>query len=439
MTESRTRTAHEPHQVRRLLLLGASLDTDNLGVSALATGAIRVLRRRYPAATIAFLDYGTRAKTHTVEVDGAIVEVPLINLRFSRNVLLPNHVAYLLILATLARIFGAPGKRFMTERNKWLRSICRADIAFAISGGDSFSDIYGLRRFFYVTLPQLLVTVLGTELCLLPQSIGPFRSLLSKNVSKFVMRRASVIYSRERAGVAATRVLLGLPSSDRKIRFAHDLAFALEPRPPAHIDLGNTGNAHLSSAALVGVNVSGLLLIGGYDRRNMFRLAVNYEDLVHKIIDFLIGVRNVNVLLVPHVFGEQDESDLWATAKIYGTLAPRYPGRLFAVQGRYDSSEIKHVIGSCHFFVASRMHACIAAISQGTPTVALAYSDKFVGILQGLGLESLVVDPRSMDLGTSLAIVASTYDNRARIRGHLTQIMPGIEDDVLRFLAPATS
>ena len=58
--------------------------------------------------------------------------------------------------------------------NPWLDALARADIAVAVSGGDSFSDIYGLGRFFYMVLPQWLVLLLDRPLVLLPQTLTVF-------------------------------------------------------------------------------------------------------------------------------------------------------------------------------------------------------------------------------------------------------------------------
>ena len=38
----------------------------------------------------------------------------------------------------------------------------------------------------------------------------------------------------------------------------------------------------------------------------------------------------------------------------------------------YDQHAIKSIIGRCDFFIGSRMHACIAALSQKIPTAAVA-------------------------------------------------------------------
>ncbi len=140
-----------------------------------------------------------------------------------------------------------------------------------------------------------------------------------------------------------------------------------------------------------------MLYIGGYTRDNMFGLRVDYRRLVEQVIEFFIREKNVTILLVPHVFGATEESDAAVCKKVYEDLRPRYGKNIACVEATYDTSEIKHIIGACEFFVGSRMHACIAAVSQHVPAVAIAYSDKFVGVLQTVGVEFLVADARTMD------------------------------------------
>ena len=63
------------------------------------------------------------------------------------------------------------------------------------------------------------------------------------------------------------------------------------------------------------------------------------------------------------------------------------------------ATEVKWVISNCDHFCGTRMHACIAAISQGIPTSAIAYSGKTEGVFASVGCESYVIDPREFDSG----------------------------------------
>ena len=59
-----------------------------------------------------------------------------------------------------------------------------------------------------------------------------------------------------------------------------------------------------------------------------------------------------------------------------------------------DQHELKYVIGRTDFFIGSRLHACIAALSQGIPTIGIAYSQKFVDVFGSLGCSDFVIDGR---------------------------------------------
>jgi polysaccharide pyruvyl transferase WcaK-like protein len=81
------------------------------------------------------------------------------------------------------------------------------------------------------------------------------------------------------------------------------------------------------------------------------------------------------------------------------------------------------------------MHACIAAISQGIPTVLIAYSDKFQGVMSSIELEGLVVDPRSMDETEIIQTVERVYRAQEDIRAKLATLIPVVKQTIRTSLA----
>ncbi len=420
-------------KVKKVLLLGATFNTDNMGVGALAAGALTALIAKYPDADISFLDYGKEPKTSNIDIADKNISVPLINLRFSWKIFLPNNIVYLLFMALLIKGLGRNLSKKIIENNHWLKTISEADIAVAVSGGDSFSDIYGLNRFFYVTLPQLLIIIMGNRLILLPQTIGPFKGGLSQAIAKFIMHYAEIIYSRDIEGTYEAKSLLKLNENNSKVRFCHDMGFVVEPHRPKPIDLIDVNENVLVSAGrpLIGLNVSGLLLLGGYSKNNMFNLKVDYQTLIESIIKHLIEAHQANVLLVPHVFGSQEESDSFAVSEIYKNLKDKYPNRLFCVRGLYDQNEIKYIIGRCDFFIGSRMHACIGALSQAIPAIGVSYSKKFIGVFESIGVGYLVADPRQLSIEETLKIIDEAFVEREEIKIYLQATIPVIKEKIL--------
>ena len=418
----------------RLCLIGASFETDNMGVSALAAGAIKCVLHQYPDAQVFFLDYAQQPSRRTIRIGAREITVPLVNMRFSKKVYLANNISTLLLLAFLLRIFPWQRlHRWVLERNSCLKEIVQANAVLSVAGGDSFSDIYGMARYFYVTLPQVLVILLGKKLVLLPQTIGPFKSGPARVIARFILRRAEQSYSRDHRGEETVASLLG-PSGAARVKFCYDMGFVVDSAPPVALDL--VGLPFMSHP-LVGLNVSGLLLMGGYTKKNMFGLKANYGELLCQLIEGFVLGKNASVLLVPHVFGsgENAESDVLACAKIYDRLQSRYGSRIGFIRSRHDQAEIKDLISECDFFVGSRMHACIAALSRQVPTVAIAYSDKFAAVVQTLGLQGVVADPRVMSDQEILAAIFSAYDQRASIHRELEIAVPRVKETVLNLFA----
>jgi hypothetical protein len=105
----------------RACLLGASLSTGNMGVSALAAGTVSSLRNAYPEAEVFLLEYGKEPARYTVHSQDGPVGVELVNIRFSKKFFLPNNIARLLCEAFLIGLLPA---------SRWKDSLYRKTIIF---------------------------------------------------------------------------------------------------------------------------------------------------------------------------------------------------------------------------------------------------------------------------------------------------------------------
>jgi len=414
-----------------ICLLGASFGASNMGVNALAAGTTKALLCQFPDAELFLLDYGRDKQSQVVELNGRKIVVQLETIRFSKKLYLRNHIVMLLLLSLIARLVPFSKLRNkLISGNPCLKRLSESSIVASIAAGDSFSDIYGLERFFYVSLPQILALFMGKRLVVLPQTIGPFHGKVARSVARYILRKADLIYSRDYDGVESTRNLLGLASSNKKIRFCYDVGFILDPVRPRDMNL-HLGDETGKERPVVGLNVSGLLYRGGYSHNNMFALKLDYRVFIVDLIDFMIRKKNATVVLIPHVFGKHAESDAVICEQMHASLKERYNGQLLVANGTYNHNEIKHIIGLCDFFIGSRMHACIAALSQYIPTVSIAYSSKFIGVMQTIGVEGLVADPRMLGKEELLGIIDNAFEQRALLSGHLEKTIPHVREAVL--------
>jgi polysaccharide pyruvyl transferase WcaK-like protein len=305
-------------------------------------------------------------------------------------------------------------------RNPALKQIAEADLVGDIRGGDSFSDIYGVRGFVLGSLPAIIALLLGKKLVLFPQTYGPYSSRTARVVARWILLRSGRMLSRDAEGRGVVHSLLSEAGRSREVKFCPDVAFALDSVPVAQPDIQPPLDRKVGTP-LVGFNINGLLYNGGYTRDNMFGLAMDYKAFVHQLAEELVRKTDAHFLLIPHTFAPfgHVESDNEASQRVLTDVETRYPGRIHLVSREYDQSEIKTIIGICDFFIGSRMHACIAALSQGVPAVGVAYSRKFKGVFDSAGVGEVVVDARSTSTEDAIAMIMKTFDERASLKSIL--------------------
>jgi polysaccharide pyruvyl transferase WcaK-like protein len=418
-------------------LLGVSFETGNLGVNALAEASIKVILSHWPNAEVILLGTEYVPQQKHLSVLGREINIRIIPIRFSKNIFLPYHFLVFVFYGLLMKMLR--GTRFedsLVRRNEYFKTLVEIHFVADINAGDSFSDIYGYKRFILLFLRKWLVTFLGKELILLPQTYGPFKNPMTRKMARYILKRAGAVYARDHSGVEYVRDILGNHSVNGKIRFVPDVAFVLDSRKPENIDVGSLSDVRTEDSIVVGLNISGLLFNGGYTRENMFGLKTNYRQLIYSAVDFLMKDKRLLILLVPHVFAPSStvEDDPGACLKVYEKLSREYPGRIFLTQGKYDHNEIKYIIGLCDFFIGSRMHACIAALSQSIPAVGIAYSKKFHGVFESIGLKECVAEACTLEKEQILEIIRSVFRQRDKIRIHLENTIPNIKKDILNMI-----
>lgn len=403
----------------RVSVLGASLDVGNRGVRALGVSLAQLLTRTSAGIELVFHYGNAKGDSRWLANSGNDLEVKVRNCRMSPKSAPAEHILVILTLALLHRI----GLRAPARRNPWLASLLAAAFVGDIRGGDSFSDVYGFRRFLLGSLPLLSVALLGRPYTMLPQTYGPFRLRMSRSLASFLLRRATTIVTRDRNCESTVRELCG-----RTPRFCPDVAFTMEPIKPKKLqfvpgDFGVDGDD-----LVVGVNVSGLLYTGGYTGRNMFGLRCEYRDLVDQLVERLLGSTGAKILLIPHVFGSEAEEE--ACSSLLQSAGRRHPGRVFTLAQPLSEREIKWVIGRTHFLIGSRMHACIAALSQCVPAMGLAYSDKFLGVFQSAGVADGILDLRKVEPSEVIGRALSALERRVELREQLKSRIPLIQEEI---------
>lgn len=399
-----------------ITLLNAAPDTGNQGVSALCLSALAGLAAR-KAGPLAVADHGRGVRA----CDMGVAQVSRLGLTHNRRFWRGDSLA---TVRMLARIGGGPSAS--------ARMIAGSRAILDVSGGDSFTDLYGPHRFRAMVLTKRLALDNGLPLILLPQTLGPFRDAANRAEAVAILAAARAVWVRDAASFDFLRDALGARFDPSRHRLGLDMAVALPTRAPE--GLSELLQAWLSPARdfpVAGLNVSGLLMQDASGAQTRFGLACRHDLQIEAAARAALEHgSNLRLLLVPHVHRDLDhpESDLAASCALKARLDGDYPGRVQVLPGRLDAMELKWVLSRLTWFAGARMHATIGAFSSGTPTLGLGYSDKAAGVFAQCGIGDHVADLRQMDAPALAQSVRASLAMAPATRRDLALRLPGLMD-----------
>jgi colanic acid/amylovoran biosynthesis protein len=401
----------------RLCLAGASIGNGNRGVEALGRSVLDVIDAVAPGGHVTAFDDGWgvrpdasgRYPSTTVEFAGV---------RASRRWHRPESW-------TQIRVAQVLGGRWLNGLGNPVASrIAHADAVLDISGGDSFTDLYGPTRLHSVAAPKLAALRSGRPLVLLPQTYGPFDTPEGRVLAQRLIRSASLAYARDPHSYQRLLELAGPIADTTRLRDGVDVAFALRPRRPApHV--ADVVEAWAADEVVAGVNVSGLLRDAA--GRERFGLAGDYVATMTDLVRALIAA-GARVLLVPHVHvpGGRGESDIAAIDQVMADLTITERSRATVVPSELDAAELKWCIAHCDWFVGSRMHATIGALSSRVPAFGYAYSLKTLGVFETCGMGAHVTDARELAGPAAVEAMTASFQAHAATRERLAETVPGV-------------
>jgi polysaccharide pyruvyl transferase WcaK-like protein len=287
----------------------------------------------------------------------------------------------------------------------WLRNF---DVVLDTGAGDSFTDIYGRNRLARIVYTQLTARRLGLPLVFLPQTIGPFDNVANRIVAGRSLRRANLVFARDPASAAYAR-RLGV----KRVATSTDLVFSLPTvSQPKSRD--------------VIVNVSGLLW-----NSNKHVDAERYRRATRSLLSSLRD-NGRQVTIMPHVIQNRtSDNDMLAVDDLHSELGDIE----IAVPGSLD--EARTVLATAQTVVGARMHACLNALSVGTPAIPWAYSRKFAPLLDEIGWRHTIDLRVEQDpVRRTMAAIdrSSGIDEEVALVNDLARLRIGELEDALRTL-----
>lgn len=301
--------------------------------------------------------------------------------------------------------------------------------AIISTGGDTLGEFFGTLDFLSYVVNLLFGLLLDKPVVIYAESIGPFKRWWNRAIARYLLNRCKLITLREEI---SHRYVKEIGINKTPIYVTADSAFNLESSSVQRVkEILEKEGIGEQDWPLIGITISGLISRYGFPSLRAYEDKYRrYNEIMAQLIDHLVKDLNAIVVLIPHATGP-DSDDRVAAADACKLVKNKQ--RVVSIKGEYTPEETKGIIGQCDLFIGARMHATIASTSMGVPTVAIAYSHKYHGIIgEMLGYEQYVLDVRkNFNSDDLIRVVDDVWKNRVKIRKELESKMEDIKKRAL--------
>ena len=310
-----------------------------------------------------------------------------------------------------------PFARPLLRRSAAVRALADSDVLLD-QGGITFTD--GREKFLLYNVASILPALnLHTPVFKCAQAVGPFKNPINRIVSKVFLPKAQTLVTRGRIthefaeGLGLTNLVAGA-----------DYAFSLEMDGTeeqglreAGVDLG-----FFEDGEVVGVCPSVVL---------QKKVEARGDDYVGQMISFIERLRRdgKKVLLVPHSVRTGTEkthnNDLPLCTRIHDLLVPGED--VLFVDRELSSQQLRHLIGLCDLFVASRFHAMVSSLAMAVPTLVIGWSHKYREVLEMFELEEWAFGHDQLTPSHLWERFEDLSARRDEVQGKLDQHLPEVK------------
>jgi polysaccharide pyruvyl transferase WcaK-like protein len=282
-------------------------------------------------------------------------------------------------------------------------------------GGDNYSLDYGIPHLF-TDLDDLIIKK-SKPLIIWGASVGPFDKI--PDYEKFMsihLQKITGIFARESATVNYLKRII----IEKNVFPVADPAFLLDPEQPSV-----SGVCLEIDDDAIGINISPLMAkFVTNDNRNLW---------VNKSADIIAAIAKKmerKIFLIPHVTSAHD-NDYKFLDEILVKLEKLSP-EISLIPPIYNAAETKWIISQMKFFIGSRTHSTIAALSSEVPTLSLGYSIKSLGINQDLfGHTEYCLNPQEFKPDIIARKVCEMIDSDNSIKDELHLGLPAIRQNAM--------
>lgn len=424
--------------MKKILILGLTasslggMEYHNLGNYAIMEPLIVQLKEHFPEAHISTSIQMSEDFCHKFGI------ISLHNRRFWTYGLVTGFTT---IKDVIFAFIWKNGKKFFHRDLHWiikqsrlLTEIYTSDIIIDFSG-DIYGDNAGNLKFLEDNAEMIMSKMLYKPVVMFIGSPGPFSSAWRHYLARFVLDQIDMITNRD---PISTELLKELGVRDTPIYTTACPAFLFEKRNDNELQeiLWNEGLIPKVKPII------GIIICGWNMAESPFNKLPRQEYELQpfvELIKYILDQHDVNVLLMSHqnrtdqngnLIRGNDHAIIDQILRLIGKESS-YSDRIITLDGLYDASTSKAIIGVCDMMISGRIHGAVGALSQCIPTIIVDYghepkAHKLQGFSQLVGVEEYICNPASSD--DMIKKFNKCWENKDDIKKYLECRIPAVQN-----------
>lgn len=257
-----------------------------------------------------------------------------------------------------------------------------------ILGGDDLSEYYG--KHIWPVFLNLNSWASKTKVVLFGQSIGPFNYWYNRLSFKMLAKKTQ-IFTRDEYCFNYLKKDLGIK---KNVTLSGDIAFLKLPLEDNKSYENNILKQYnLEKNKYVSIVISGLF--GKYYTQNLDDYFNTYKQLIFKLKSNP-KLKDYKVCLLAHTFPPHgNEADILAQFENYLGATDN----VVFIKEKILQANARFILGNGILTITGRMHASVSTFEMGKPSISLAYSVKYYGVIgDNLGRNDLIIDANDSEL-----------------------------------------
>lgn len=326
-----------------------------------------------------------------------------------------NSINYLSLKCSGYLLLGNESERASIEAIKLADVIISKGGSFLCSDGTLRGD-FSLYRLLH---PFILAKIFNKKTVIFSQSLGPFKSKLSKKIMNFSLRYIDKIFVRE----YETLILLEKNNvfiPKEKINFCPDIAFTLDSK------LGNKIINIQKNKLNIGMTVVDFNFKNSHSKEK-------YIDSLIDVFTKVTKLHDVHFYIFPQVLNKHPEThteDLRLAKQIRDRVSTK---NVTLLEGNFECIDLVETYADMDIFIATRLHSSIFATSKCVPAINIAYhGTKSQGTFKLLNCSEFVFKIDEMDPQALVNCVLHLIDNKNAVKARIESSLQTIRQDIYK-------